>query len=799
MKPILFDKTDTDFTTQGMGRLSDAISCKVNEERNGAYELEMEYPIDGIHWKDVAISSIILAKPNDTSDPQAFRVYRISKPLKKRCTVYAEHISYQLSYIPVLPFTADSFATALEGLVSHAAENCPFTVWTDKTVEGTYKVTYPKSFRSLLGGESGSLLDVFGKAEYEFDNYTIKAHLNRGKDNGVILRYGKNITDLTQEENISDTITGVCPYWKATEGETVVTLPEVVLWSDNAANFPYARTVVIDFSSDFEDQPTEEQLRTRAQKYIDDNEIGVPEVNITLSFIPLWQSEEYKDITNLEHVSLCDTVTVQFDLLGVSAKAKVVKTTYDVLRERYESIEIGEPKTTLAQQIADIDSSVKEELDNTSSFLAGFVTSATEKIMGGRGGYIKFHYNADGYPEEMLIMSDSAESTSQNIIRMNKAGIGFSTDYGNTYSSAWTIDGVFNADFIGAGHLSAAYITTGILKDTNGYTTFNLDTGILTMTKGSITLGEATDGVYPFSVNDKGALTAVSATLVDATLSGTITTENGLYKSMLDSGYLRMYYDSTLYGQFGSGAWASNTAKRGLGMYLAADASYMIFGRFNTSSNAYDPSYIINFDLSDELGYSERHIFYSSARFLDAVTFASGLTSTGAINANGVINAANSVFLTAANLFFDSAGYGPRFKDSSGNYQQSLYLSSEDRVMLANANYPVQVYGTKTYIGSSANPTVIDGKNVYIPKVIQSGTVHASGTAGDFTQDITFDTTFPAEPAVILTAIDPNKKVQWLSPSNIKASGFTINMNTGSVSYSNIYVCWVAAYGYTSK
>lgn len=791
MKPILFDKSDTDFTTQGMGRLSDAISCKVSEERNGPYELEMEYPIDGIHWEDVGINSVILAKPNDTSDPQAFRIYRITKPLKKRCTVYAEHISYQLSYIPVLPFTATSFADALTCLVTHAAENCPFTVWTDKTVTGDYSVTVPTSFRALLGGESGSVLDVYGKAEYEFDNYTIKAHLNRGKDHGVVLRYGKNITDLTQEENISDTITGICPYWKAQEGDTVVTLSEVVVWSDNAANFPYARTVVMDFSSDFEDAPTQEQLRARTKKYIEDNEIGVPEVNITLSFIPLWQSEEYKDITNLEHVSLCDTITVVFDLLGVSAKAKVVKTTYDVLRERYESIEIGEPKTSLARQIADIDSSVKSELDQTGSFLTGYVNSATEKIMGGRGGFIKYHFNADGYPEELLIMSESTEATSQNIIRMNRNGIGFSTDFGNTYSSAWTIDGVFNADFIGAGSLSASIVTTGILKDANGYTTFNLDTGVLTMTKGSITLGEAADGRYPFSVTDKGALVAVSATLVDATLSGTITTENGMYKSMLDSGYLRMFYDSTLYGQFGSGVWAANTAKRGLGMYLSADASYMFFGKFDTSSNAYNPSYIINFGLSQELGFSERHVFYGTTRFLDVATFASGLTSTGAINANGVINAANSIYVTAANIFFDN-GYGMRFKDTSGNYQNPLYLSSDDAVMLTSTAYPVQVYGKETDIGSNSYPTVISGSTIRAKHLIQSGTVRVIGDQNktNVSAEVTFGTEFTEIPTVVVTPIDPEKRVTWITMSNITTTGFKVTLYTGA--NVDITVHWIA-------
>lgn len=793
MKPILFDKSATDFTTQGLGRLSDAISCEVTEERNGSYELEMEYPIDGIHWKDVAVSCVILAKPNETSDPQAFRIYRISRPINKRCKVYAEHISYQLSYIPVMPYTADSFAAALSGLVTHAAENCPFTVWTDKTVEGSYSVTVPKSMRSLLGGEAGSVLDVYGKAEYEFDNYTIKAHLNRGNDNGVVLRYGKNITDLTQEENISDTITGICPYWKSNEDDSIVTLSDFVVWSDNASNYPYARTAVIDFSQDFDEEPTEDQLRARAKKYIEDNEIGVPEVNITLSFIPLWQSEEYKGLTNLEHVSLCDTVTVEFELLGVSAKAKVVKTTYDVLRERYESIEIGEPKTTLAKQIATIDNSVKTEVSETSSFLSGYITSATQKIIGGRGGYIKYHMNANGKPEELLVLSAESESESKSIIRMNKAGIGFSTDYGATYSSAWTIDGVFNADFIGAGSLDAGIITAGVLKDANGNTTFDLTTGVFTMTKGSITLGTISDGQYPFSVNDKGELVAVSATLVDATLSGTITTENGLYKSMLDSGYLRMFYDSTLYGQFGSGVWATNSAKRGLGMYISGDADYMFFGRYDSSSASYLPSYIINFGLSSEIGYSERHIFYSTSRFLESAAFAGGLTSAGTIYSNGLFYATKSVYLTASNLYFDN-GYGPQFKDSGGTYRPSLYMSSSDTLMLASPDVEVQVYGKTTNIGSTSYPTVIDGSSVSIPKVVQSGTIHLVGSSGSATYEVTFDTSFPGTPDVLLTAVDPSQKVQWLSPSNITKNGFTINMSTGTVSYTNIYICWAAIY-----
>ena len=162
MNPILFPEQETSFTTQGLGRLSGALDCIVTQERNGQYELEMEYPIHGVHFKDITHSRIIYAKPEDGKDPQPFRVYRIGKPLNGRCMIYARHISYQLSHIPVMPFTAGSFTSALYGLVANAAEDCPFTVWTDKTATGSFKVTVPTSFRALLGGQEGSLLDAFG-------------------------------------------------------------------------------------------------------------------------------------------------------------------------------------------------------------------------------------------------------------------------------------------------------------------------------------------------------------------------------------------------------------------------------------------------------------------------------------------------------------------------------------------------------------------------------------------------------------------------------------------------------------
>ena len=133
MIPILYSSSETHFETNGIGRLKDAISCLVTEERNGEFELEMEYPITGKYFNQLRVSNIISAVPSDGKEPEPFRIYKISKPLNGVCNIFAEHISYQLASIPVMPFTANSFAEALQGLVDNAAQNCPFTVSTRKT------------------------------------------------------------------------------------------------------------------------------------------------------------------------------------------------------------------------------------------------------------------------------------------------------------------------------------------------------------------------------------------------------------------------------------------------------------------------------------------------------------------------------------------------------------------------------------------------------------------------------------------------------------------------------------------
>ncbi len=481
-KPILYSSQETRFTDNGLGILSDAVSCVVTEERNGAFELEMQYPADGLRYKDIKLRSLILAKPNPTANPQPFRVYRISKPMLGIVTVYAEHISYDLSGIPVSPFEAGSTAQAMAQLQASSAVENPFTFWTDKSTAASMKVAAPASIRSLLGGREGSVLDVYG-GEYAFDRYTVRLYEQRGENRGVSIRYGKNLTDLQQEENCANVYTGAYPYWSGSEGQ-LVQLPEKILPAEGTYGF--TRILALDLSSDFEEEPTMDQLRARAQSYMKNNRIGVPDVSLAVSFVQLEQTEEYKDLALLERVNLCDTVNVEFPALRVSAQAKCVKTIYDVLLDRYQSVELGDARTNIADTIASQQKQI--ERAPTITAMKQAVDSATGQITGNKGGYVVLHSSTGGkQPDEILIMDTPDIQTAKRVWRWNKAGLGYSQNgYNGPYGLAMTQDGAIVADFITAGTLSANLIKAGVLRSEDGKSYFDLESGNVNFT-GSLT------------------------------------------------------------------------------------------------------------------------------------------------------------------------------------------------------------------------------------------------------------------------------------------------------------------------
>ena len=472
--PILYSATETDFSHNGLGILGDCVSCEVTEEANGIFELAMQYPMGGIHYEDIADRSIIKAKADQFRDPQLFRVYAISKPMSGIVTVSAEHISYDLSGIPVAPFTAGSVSLALADLKNNAVTDCPFDFWTDKDTSGTFSVSVPSSIRSRLGGDEGSILDVYG-GEYEFDNYTVKLHNNRGMNRGVSIRYGKNLTDIKQEQNCASVATGIYPYWAGdVDGNTVlVELPEKIVEAPGTYNFVKIRTV--DFTESFEAQPTEEELRSKAEIYVKSNNIGIPNVSLTVSFAQLEQTDEYKHLKLLEQVLLFDTVNVEFPALGVSSTAKAIKIVYDSLSDRVKSITLGSTKANIADTIATQQQEIAKK--PSVSIVQSIAMNLTSAILGAKGGSVRIlDTDGDGMPDELYIADNSDPALAQRVWRFNYMGWAAS---GTGYNGPFTM-GATLADGLLAEFVTAAHLVAGTIQSHDGETFFlDLDNGIL--------------------------------------------------------------------------------------------------------------------------------------------------------------------------------------------------------------------------------------------------------------------------------------------------------------------------------
>ena len=398
MIPILYGKTENDFTYNGIGFLIDATKCIVTEERNGSYECLLQYPITGQWYAQIEDGCIIKAKANDTSEPQLFRIYKSSKPLNGIVTYSAEHISYDLNGIPTLGFFVNNVTPqmAITQAIQEAGLSSPFTATSDITTLNSTAILTPCSVRAILGGQAGSILDVWG-GELEFDNFIVRLHNRRGSDSGVSIEYGKNLKDLKQESNIAECYTHIMPYAvcseeteKGEQNQACVYLSEKVLPLSFCENIGHNKAYIMDFTDRFKDgeEITESALRAKAIEYIGATQLGTPKVTLNVSFVQLWQTEEYKNIAPLERVKLCDIVTVKFSELGVESKAKVIKTVYDALNERYESVTLGDVKETFSDTVIETGkqiATVKQSAERTEAHITRTNDRITAEVTRAKG------------------------------------------------------------------------------------------------------------------------------------------------------------------------------------------------------------------------------------------------------------------------------------------------------------------------------------------------------------------------------------------------------------------------------
>ncbi len=351
MIPILYDTNEISFTSNGIGRLRDCISCIVTEERNGIYECDFEYPITGARYEDIQIGRIIGVVTDDTGDFQPFDIVSFTRPIDGVVTFHAVHISYRQSYMTVTGSNINSLADAFD-LLATAEPNNPFAYETDKDSTGYLASAdgVPKSVRSMLGGIEGSILDAYG-GEYEWDRFRVILHSARGYQRNFSIRYGVNMLDYNEEMDSSGTYMSCVPYW--TDGTTTMVGDRQDSYGSTVTG--RGECVPLDVSDRFETQPTKAEVEAMGLSVMNANNPMIPSQNIHVEFARL-QDMGYEGLENLLQCGLCDTIKVVFPFYNTTGQFKIVKTVWDVLQDRYESMELGDLSVTLAEALG-IDSS----------------------------------------------------------------------------------------------------------------------------------------------------------------------------------------------------------------------------------------------------------------------------------------------------------------------------------------------------------------------------------------------------------------------------------------------------------
>ena len=474
----LFDKTATTFTTQGLGVLH-PTSAEITEELNGLYEAEFEIPITDPHYSEIGMQSIIIVKPNPYEAAEPFRVYQISRPIGGLVTVNAAHLSYDLSKYADAPFTATTLAQILQGLKNNSVETCPFTFSTNKTISSlSWSVKSPRSIRSLLAGSEDAILEQYG-GEWKFTGYTCYLYDHRGQDRGVTIRYGKNMTDLRQEENCANVYSKLYPFYMDSEGNLVEASGKTIDINTNGNG-----VLVHDMSSDFDSVPTSAELEAAARSYITSANLASPVVSLDVKFVQ-------EDAQN-EIIYLGDTLSVFFPRLGVSSKAQVVRTVYNAINNRYTEITVGTAQQTFAQTIADLSAG-----STTGAVGQSVIQAAIDKIVamitGQIGGNIALRdTDSNGKLNDLLVLDNETMSAANKVFLWDKYGLQYTSGGVNgVYKSV--LQGLANGDVYG--RFGRVYINNNTYSEVGKYLTAtntitSLPTGsftnvcTLTLTKG---------------------------------------------------------------------------------------------------------------------------------------------------------------------------------------------------------------------------------------------------------------------------------------------------------------------------
>ena len=373
MIPILYEKDETQFTSNGLGRLRDCISCEVTEERNGIYECSFEYPVDGAHFSEITPGRIIKVTHDETGEAEPFDIVGASKPIDGLVTFHAVHVSYRQLYLTAYGKNINSLEQAFS-MLRNAQPSNPFEYSADfeSTAFMAAADGVPRSVRQMLGGVQGSVLDAYG-GEFEFTGFSVILHRQRGTHRDFTVRYGVNLLDYTEEVDCSGCYSSCIPYWAGQDdsGNNVTVVAGRTEYGGETYN-GRDDCIPLDLTDKFETKPTTAQLQEMAQAVMQLKQPTLPGQNIKVDFIRLQDMPEYEQFAGLMECNLCDTINVVFPRYDMQGEFKIVRTVWDVLAERYVEMELGALQTSLAEALG-----ITQQADNRQEsvhILSGQVT-----------------------------------------------------------------------------------------------------------------------------------------------------------------------------------------------------------------------------------------------------------------------------------------------------------------------------------------------------------------------------------------------------------------------------------------
>ncbi|OWW09779.1 hypothetical protein BUE63_13210, partial [Bacillus sp. MB353a] len=459
MYPILYPANEKKFENNGLGIITDVEEISVVEELNGQFELEMTVPIQTCNRLNIEKRMFIFVDANETDQGQPFRIYEYDKADDYTMFIRAKHITFDTEKQFIESYKNDRVKTveALNEILTRSEPKKPWIAWSD--IDTETKVNLERQQTSdCIQGVRGSMLDSFG-GEIKRDMYRFEFHKQRGRDNGVLIAFQKNMTGIDVKVDIDPVATRIFPYAQGENEGDIIKLPERFIDSPYINNYEDILIRVVEI----QDVKTVEQLRNKAKSFFANNKIDIPKMSAKISFVPLQKVAGYEKYAVLERVALGDTVHCSHPDFPEVTVAKVIRTDYDPISEMYHSIEIGDAKFSLTGSQKGLEDKIKDDIENNKSEWRKIIDQVTDKITGNSGGHVVLHPKNN--PSEIFVMDKDDINLAKQVLRINKEGIGFSKNGVNgPFETAWTVDGTFVADFIKSGRLNADLINVINLK-----------------------------------------------------------------------------------------------------------------------------------------------------------------------------------------------------------------------------------------------------------------------------------------------------------------------------------------------